>query len=127
MAGTRMISLKQALAKLHKCPAINHLHGKADQVLGEPGRTGASLVKTDVLLGGMQNARGSAECKCSMAVTQGLIRGLTLPPAISFRAFGPAKSAIHTYDRESQVVDGRNCHASGCPVESYTINLGHTP
>jgi hypothetical protein len=35
--------------------------------------------------------------------------------------------AIRTRERESQVVDGRNCHTSGSAPDSYAINLGTTP
>jgi hypothetical protein len=52
-----------------------------------------------------------------------------LEPSLSnsLRAFSPAKLAIHTHDRESQVVEGRNWPASGSTAVGYTINLGHTP
>src|ERR1035441_1709928 len=34
--------------------------------------------------------------------------------------------AIRTRERESQVVEGRNCHTSGSTARGYSINLGET-
>jgi hypothetical protein len=59
-------------------------------------------------------------------MSEGVARGLALPSAILVRASSPAKSAIPTGDCESQVVEGRNCTASGSTEVSHMINLGDT-
>ena len=43
------------------------------------------------------------------------------------RAAVLGSGAISTRERESQVVDDRNCFASGSTAKGYKINLGHAP
>ena len=55
-------SSKLPPTNLHKCPAINHLWGEADQAREGPWRVGASLLKSDLTLAGCAKCNGR-QCK----------------------------------------------------------------
>jgi hypothetical protein len=55
------LALNHQHRKRYKCPAINHLRGKADKAKEGPWRIRASLLKSYLAIANVQNALGSVQ------------------------------------------------------------------